>query len=482
MANLRDHVLIYLNGERKIVRGKDVFLPLSNFLRYELRLTGTKVVCAEGDCAACTVMRSNPEPKAKGGFGAFQSVNSCIAPVGLFDGAHLVTVEGLQEGSAPSEVQKKMIECHGGQCGFCTPGFVMAITNLFEHCEKPDEKKTKNYLTGNLCRCTGYAPILKAAASVDPLKIVRLRDRYLKPATNRDLLNGAKSSFRVEDGERIFLGPRTLREAARMLASEKGTRILGSATDLGVQCNKERIRLDRVLTLHRIPELQELKSNRSEISVGGSVDLTRLEKLAESKIPAFGEFLRLFASLPIKNAATLCGNIANGSPIADTLPFLFLMEAKLEIVSLRGKRVVPITEFYKGYKKTDLRAGEIIARIRIPIPPEEARLKLYKVSQRRDLDISAVNAGFLILMNAKGTVQSIRIAYGGVAATTLRLPKTERFLLKKKPEASLLAEAGGILQSEITPLSDARGEAAFRRKVSERLFRKFFVDEGLSLP
>jgi xanthine dehydrogenase small subunit len=470
---MRSHLVLYINGRRVTVSGEDAFLPLSSFLRYQLQQTGTKVVCAEGDCGACSVMIAFPERKSVKGLPEFRVMNSCIAPTYLMDGASIVTVEGLKKDSELCEVQKKMVECHGSQCGFCTPGFVVALSYMFEAKKKITEQDAKNYTTGNLCRCTGYLPIINAAMACDPNKIESIKKRYLTPAIQKDLAKVSKESFQIKTAAKMVHGPTSAKDVSKILVKHKNARIISSATDLGVMYNKEKTELEHMITLHHVSDLFEVKSVKNKMYVGAKVDLSTLQKAMRPVVPAFADFLRLFASPQIRNVATLVGNIANGSPIADTLPFLFVMNAQLEIQGPRLKRLAPINGFYKGYKKMDLKPGEWISGVNIPLPAKDERVYLYKISQRRDLDISTVNAGFFV----KGTkkIEDLRIAYGGVGPTVLRLPNSEKFL-KENFHSDGISKVTTLAQKEIAPLSDLRGSEAFRRKVSSNIFKKFYLE------
>jgi len=469
----RDFLLIYLNGERVEVRGADAFGMLSEFLRYRRRLTGTKVVCAEGDCGACTVLRAFPRPGGKGL--SFQSVNSCIFPVFLADGSHLVTIEGLREGGALNELQDRMAACNGAQCGFCTPGIVMALTEMFENKKSVDEKAAKNYLTGNLCRCTGYSPIVEAACSVDRSKLKSMASRYGDSAIEKDLAKHCKIPVLIESGSKKFVSPVTSAEAARFRGKHKGARIFSAATDLGVQKNKGLIQPDVNLSLNLIPELYTLKKNGSRIHVGSKVSLTDLENFVAGHIPEFESFLRIFASKQIKNVATLTGNVVNGSPIGDTLPFLQVTGAIVELRGVKGARKVNFAKFYKGYRQADVKNDEIVTGISFEIPARDERLRLFKVSQRKDLDISCVNAGFRLSLK-DGKVADVRMALGGVGPTILSLPKTESFLKGKALDESVVSESLKVMAKEITPRSDVRGSSDYRLALSQNLFRKFVAE------
>lgn len=463
----RNRVQFYLNGERVEVGPEAAGLMLADLLRYRRGLTGTKIVCAEGDCGACTVLRYFPFVDD-----GFHPVNSCIATVAQMDGSSLVSVEALARESL-TPVQESMMKCHGSQCGFCTPGFVMALTGLVEkklgRSEKSiEEKEAKNYLTGNLCRCTGYKPILEAACSIELDACEPLKKRFLTPDILRDLKRITREPLVLENGSFAMYAPKTLSELKKALG-KKGAKIVGAGTDLGVQANKGKIRLDRLVSLHLIEELYECKKKGGSVFVGARVTLASLRRLLEGTEVA--RFLDLFASPQIKNVATLVGNVGNASPIADTPPFLLALDATVHALGPKGKREIPVSEFFLDYRKTALRAGECITAIEFELPRKGETLALFKSSQRKDLDISCVNAAFRLNVDRGKKVRSARIALGGVAPVPLRLRKTEQLL-----EASGWSDPDMLcasLQKEIRPIDDLRGSASFRRVLAENFFRVF---------
>lgn len=465
MKSPENKIRFYLNGTLcELPADLDPHsLMLADFLRRERSLTGTKVVCAEGDCGACTVLRYFEHPghsssRHKPHFEpVFVPINACITPTALMHGSSLVTIDALK---THTPVQKAMVQCHGSQCGFCTPGFVMALTGLIEKIEKPiTPAQAKNALTGNLCRCTGYQPIIDAAVSIPVEQCESLEKKYATPEQRRVLRSLLKKSILSE----TFAAPTTLKETTRVL--KMGTRLIGAATDLGVVHNKGKEKLGRILSLHLISELYEITKKKATFRIGARVTLTELREAVKKDIPEFARFLDLFASPQIKNAATLVGNVCNGSPIGDTLPFLLVSQARVHTLGKSGKRVIPFEKFYTGYRKTALKRGEFVTAIEFEIPPKDA-LTLRKVSQRKDLDISTVSSAVF------RTPKEIRIAFGGVAATPLRLFKTERAVNQKQSLEKILAH----FHDEITPLSDLRASAAFRRVVAENLLKKNLED------
>ncbi|MCM2282587.1 MAG: FAD binding domain-containing protein [Bdellovibrionaceae bacterium] len=521
---MRDHVVFYLNGERHEVRSAECGQMLADYLRYHLGMTGTKIVCAEGDCGACTVLRRYPLAESSKGANCdsrtrYLAINSCVALVAQMDGSSLVTVDALAMGTELTPVQASMVQCHGSQCGFCTPGFVMALTGAIEKkCAKKStatrdksarltEREARNALTGNLCRCTGYQQILEAAMDVNIADCTPVSQRFYSRAQERDLLAATSEAVHIQSPEFEFYAPRTLKDAAKFRARHPDARILGSGTDLGVTHNKRKVRLTRVLSLHLIPELYEIREAKNgTIRLGARVTLSETRHYLKSRSPEFARYLDIFASPQIKHVATLAGNVANASPIGDTPPALLAMGAVVHVVGTKGKRDIPIAEFFLGYRQTALKPGELIAAISFRPTSKNETLAVYKVSERKDLDISSVNAGFWLrwsdgrsVANSSGKsasksvgksidqstgrqadasagalrIAEARVAYGGVAANPLRLKKTEAALIGQTRQSLDVELLSRVLQSEIEPISDVRGSAAFRRVLAENLLRRF---------
>jgi xanthine dehydrogenase small subunit len=481
---MRNQVVLYLNGSRTVVPDHHAGSMLSDYLRYERGLTGTKVVCAEGDCGACSVLRLVPGQSKSP---LFLPINACIVTVAQCDGTSLVTVDALAESGKLSPSQSAMVESHGSQCGFCTPGFVVALTGLVEkklcagiRSGNCSAREAKNALTGNLCRCTGYQPIVDAATAIDLKKCRSVAERFYSKAQEKDLKKIRSTPLRIETEALRFYAPKKMTDAARALAKDSEMRILGAATDLGVAVNKGKIKLPSILSLHLVPELYSTKITKTRVTVGARVTLTEIRTLLKGKIPEFSKFLDLFASPQIKNSATLVGNIANASPIGDTPPFLLVAGATLHVAGPRAKRKIPLEKFYLGYRKTALKRGEMITAVEFDIPSIGESLALYKTSQRKDLDISAVNAAFRVQWTdrSRKKMKSVRIALGGVAATPVRVFSVERLLGGKSPDAETLKTAMTELQSTLKPMSDLRGSSAFRRVLLENLFTKFFREQA----
>jgi xanthine dehydrogenase small subunit len=479
---MRDHVLLYVNGKRYEIRGQSVFSSLSDFLRCELKLTGTKVVCAEGDCGACTVLVGQPMVEGL----RYLTVDACIQFLYQLDCRHVITVEGLGTEVAGERtacesmrrlhpVQQAMVDCHGSQCGYCTPGFVMALAGMFE--ETP-ERDLRTALTGNLCRCTGYLPILEAASSIDVAKLPSLREHYPSADIARDLLDHANASVLVEvpsARSAVFFAPRTLEEAVKFKARHPDAVIVSGGTELGVLRNKQGLEPRTLLSLMHIPGLADITSVEDAVVVGANVTWTQVESFARVSLPELHRVVVRFGSPQIRNVATLVANVAHGSPIADSLPFLLVMDAELDLVGPNGPRRVPINDFYKGYKVKDLAPEEIITQVRFSRPDPDELLKLYKVSRRQDLDIATFGAAVRI-RKAGEIITHAKVAYSGVAPTVVRLRRTEAFLQGKHFAEETFAEAGRMARTEIQPITDVRGTRDFRRRLAENILLKFFFD------
>jgi xanthine dehydrogenase small subunit len=477
---MRDHVLLYVNGKRCEIRGKSVFSPLSDYLRCDLRLTGTKVVCAEGDCGACTVLVGQPMAEGL----RYMTVDACIQFLYQLDCRHVVTVEGLgaqvagdRYGSMPPlhPVQKALVDCHGSQCGYCTPGFVMALVGMFED---ETSRDVRTALTGNLCRCTGYLPILEAASSIDMATLPPITDRYPSAEIAQDLLRHADDSVLVEvpsARSSVFFAPRSLEAAVEFKTRQRDAVIVSGATELGVLRNKQGLEPPTLLSLTRIPALADITSVEDAIVVGANVTWTQVESFAKETVPEFHRIVARFGSPQIRNVATLVGNVAHGSPIADSLPFLMVMDAEVDLVGPDGPRRVPINGFYKGYKVKDLAPEEIITHVRFSRPRAGELLKLYKVSRRQDLDIATFGAAVRI-RKAGEIITHAKVAYSGVAPTVVRLRRTEAFLQGKDFAEETFAQAGRVARTEIHPITDVRGSRDFRWRLSENILLKFFFD------
>jgi len=470
---MRNEIIFYLNGEKHLVSGEKIYWPLSRYIRECAGKTGTKVVCAEGDCGACTVLISshlNDE---------FYSINSCISPMFTNDAKHVVTIEGLsllQEGS--HAISEALAHGNGTQCGFCSPGFVMSLTDLFEHNKRVDEQMIKNYTTGNLCRCTGYVDIIKSALCVDALKYKSVKDFFLTPEHIAELNALAEESLCLNFNAKTVVIVTSLEELYSYCKKFPQAKLIASATDLGVLMNKGVSKEKEYIFIGKIASLNSLSVQDDYLNIGSNKTLTEVQKGLEEFYPEFSKFLDEFASPQIKNRATLVGNIANGSPIGDSLPFLIAIEAILVISSIRGTRELPIDKFYKAYKDFDLKSDEIIIGVRVPKPKDGAILKLYKVANRTHLDIATLSAAFYIKIGQSNLIEHLHIAYGGVAETVLRLKEIEKRYLGCSFTLETFEMIGKDISDSIKPLTDVRGSAEFRKLVARNLLSRLYYDLG----
>jgi xanthine dehydrogenase small subunit len=474
-----DHVLVWVNGRRHEVRKRDVFLSLSDYLRRVHGLLGTKIVCSEGDCGACSVLIGRTV--ADGSRPVYRPVDSCIQFMFQLDGTHVVTVEGLGDETEPSPVQQAMIECHGSQCGFCTPGFVVAMTGLLEDCDELDESAMRCGLTGNLCRCTGYTPIIDAGRKVDVARHHAVEDLYPSAAMQSDFAQRRNEPIEVQaewdDELHTFMSPPNLDAALECLRAHPDATIVAGATDIGVRINKSLAIPRKILDLNRVAELESVAIEDGQLLLGARASWTAIEEICEDLVPEFYKIVSIFGAPQIRHVGTIGGNIANASPIADSLPFLYIMEATLELRSAAGSRRVNINEFYKGYKKFDLQSGELITQVAIPLPSNGELLRLYKVSRRRDLDISSFTAAIRIRLDGD-SIADAAIAFGAVGPTVIRARKTESFLRDQPLDEDTMQRAGHIAIAEITPISDVRGAADYRYQLTRNVLLKFLYDSS----
>lgn len=475
---MKTKLAFYLNGQFCEVEANKAGLMLSDFLRYEKCLTGTKVVCAEGDCGACTVLRYSPKMCGLDSQN-FLPINSCIVPVANLHGQHLITVEALEYKDRLHEVQTAIIDCHGTQCGFCTPGFVMALAGLCEEKIERGEKsiniqETKNALTGNLCRCTGYESIIESGPKVDFKTIESLKKRYHSDDIEKHLEQLGSEALMIEGQDYRFYAPTTYEDACKFVNENPDTKLVANATDLGVVHNKRRIKLTNLLSLHLINEAYFVGEDGDEVTIGSRVTLTEFRHYLKNKLPEYANYLDLFAAPGIKNNATLIGNVATASPIGDNAPVLLALDANITMMSVSGERTIPLSKFFHDYRKTDLKQNELITNISFKIPKNRS-VRFYKNSIRKDLDISTVNMAFNLLVK-DGKVEECLIGAGGIAAIPLRLSDTESFLVGKTLDQTIIEQAAEKAQSEFTPIDDVRSTATYRRIIVSNYIKRILTE------
>jgi xanthine dehydrogenase small subunit len=472
---MRDHVLLYLNDRPVRVTGDDAFLSLSDFLRRRQNLPGAKVVCAEGDCGSCAVLIGRIE----GDRLRYASVTSCIQLVFQLDGAHVVTVEGLRSGRELNPIQQAMVACQGTQCGFCTPGFVVSMCDMMQAGETErglDAEKVRRGLVGNLCRCTGYDSIIKAALAVKPGDIQSIDAMYPPGPIVAELSRASGEEVRIETKSKKFYKPTSVADAARFRGDNPDCVVIAGATDMGVVYNKRMRAIDVALSVGGLADLRSVSCNGDALYVGACATLTALEHAALEHLPEFGRFLAYFGSPLIKNAGTLGGNLVTGSPIGDTIPALMALEAEVDIAGVNGARRVPMSGFYAGYRKTVLAPDELVTGVRIPLPQAGEAFRLFKVSRRKDLDISGFGAA-IWMRQPNGVVEDVRIVYGGVGPMVMRMSKAEAVLRGHAPTLERFEQAGGVARDEVTPITDVRGSEQYRRTLAKNILLKFWHEQ-----
>ncbi|MCB1147375.1 MAG: FAD binding domain-containing protein, partial [Leptospiraceae bacterium] len=409
----------------------------------------------------------------------YTMVDSCIQFVFQLDLCHVITVEGLNLNNELHPVQNSMIRHFGSQCGFCTPGIVMALTDLTLKQKSFNAPEIQEKLTGNLCRCTGYEPIVKASLALNDESMPDLLSSLDSAEIEKQLQQLADSNVIIEfsqNGEKkTAIKPANLADALTLKAKYPQVRLVAGATDFGVQTNKGRAKDNNVMFIAYLHEIGYLKKNAEQLEFGATANWSRIRDFCRSEIPQFSEILDIFAAEQIRNAATIGGNIANGSPIADSLPVLFALNASLKLLSESSERIVPINSFYRGYKQLDLQENEIIGGVILPLPVKNSVLRLFKVSRRKDLDISTVTMAIYLEMDGN-KIQSAAIAAGGVGPVVLRLHSVEKFLVDRTIEPSVFEEAGTLAAEEISPISDVRGSKEYRTLLIQNLLQKFSLE------
>ena len=442
---------------------------LLDVLREDLRCTAVKEGCASGDCGACTVAVAEAE---EGGRLHWRAINSCIRLAHSVEGMAVFTAEDIAgEGGRLHPAQRAMLECHGSQCGFCTPGFVMSLFTLHRQRDGAAVSRDEalHALSGNLCRCTGYRPILDAAQTMHHWPDVPLDESGLLQQLKLLAQDGRAPV--ADSASNFYATPTTLSELLRLRAAYPQALIAAGTTDVGLWVTKQHRRFGQIIDVTRVTELRRIERGAHSLSIGAAASLTEaFDALAESR-PQLKPFFDRFAGLPVRESGTLGGNVANGSPIGDSMPLLIALGATLVLASTRGERTLPIEDFYLAYRKTALAPDEVLARIEVPQPTPHEWLRADKISKRFEDDISAVCLA-VALQVEDGVIHSARIGAGGVAAVPARAIQTEAALAGQSCAEGAFDAAASVLEAEFKPLSDMRASSAYRRAVLGNLLRR----------
>ncbi len=442
------------------------------WLRLHAKQTGTKEGCASGDCGACTVVVVGLS--ANHSTLEYQPVNSCIAFVGSLHGKQLISVEQLADGDALHPVQQAMVDQHGSQCGFCTPGFIMSMFAHFhaDETKRSDPHQVEHALAGNLCRCTGYKPIKRAMS----IALESQTDQYSEA---RDTTIAKLKALQLNDADdRRYLIPKSLTDLFAMQQQHPEARVVAGATDLALEVTQQLKSINKLIHLKSIPELAGIKQSGDSITIGAAVTVQQCLALMAPILPGAEQMLLRFGSSQVRGQATIGGNIGNASPIGDLPPLLLALDATLELQGPAGKRSIPISEFYIDYKKTALQAQEIITSVSFTVPSPQSRFAIYKVSKRMDDDISAVCLA-INMQATDGNVSNIRLALGGMAAIPKRAEKAELAAMGKPWNEQTVKAIQAALSEELSPLSDARASAEYRTVVTNNLIMRFFIEGNM---
>ncbi|MBA3446374.1 MAG: xanthine dehydrogenase small subunit [Pseudaminobacter sp.] len=474
-VKIRNEIRFLLNGEDVALGAVAPDEMLLDYLRLRRSLRGSKEGCAEGDCGACTVLVG----RLTGGELAYESVNACIRFLGSLDGCHVVTIEHLRgEGGKLHPVQQAMVDFHGSQCGFCTPGFVISLYALWMRNPEPSDMAIEKALQGNLCRCTGYESIMRAAhaissygkAAKDPL------------AVERAVV--AKKLAAMDDGARVEIGggkdrlvvPANVDDFAAILEAEPKATIVAGSTDVGLWVTKFMREISPAIFIAGLDALRTVSERDGVITIGAGVTYSEAFSTLSRRIPALGPLFDRIGGEQVRNMGTIGGNIANGSPIGDTPPPFIALGATLTLRRGKERRTIPLEDFFFAYGKQDRQPGEFVEAVHVPVPASGSHYAVHKITKRRDEDITAVLGSFHLTLADNGAVFAIRIAYGGMAATPKRAKAVEAALLRRPWTEATVEEAIGTFESDFTPLTDMRASADYRMLVAKNLLRRFYLE------
>ncbi len=470
--NVRGVIRFYLNGVLHEVTPQSPTQTVLQYLREDRRLTGTKEGCGEGDCGACTVTQASLQADGRL---VFQAINACIRFLPTLDGKAVWTVEALEEGGSLHPAQQAMVDHHGSQCGFCTPGFVMSMYTMYQNGHvRPARHEVLDHLSGNLCRCTGYRPIIDAACGMDAYPPVRL-DHEAVRGQLQGLRNTSAGMLALDAPGQSYFAPTTSDELAELYQQHPDAILLAGGTDVGLWVTKQLKTLPAVIYLGDIAELNRIEKTNGALRIAAAVSLNDGYEAVVQEYPEALELWKRFASMPIRNSGTLVGNLANGSPIGDSAPLLIAIGSTVILRKGARRRELPLEDLYLDYRKQAREPGEFVEAVVVPQRSPQCRVATYKLSKRFDQDISAVCSAYALTLE-QGRVASLRIAHGGMAATSRRARHAEEVLLGLEWNEASVALAMQALDRDYQPLTDMRASDDYRRKSARNLLYRFYLE------
>lgn len=474
MTEVRNQLRFILNDQDVVLDEISATRTLLDFLRLDRRMTGSKEGCAEGDCGACTVLVG----RVSGGELTYESVNACICFVGSLDATHVVTVEHLSAANSPLHpVQQAMVDHHGSQCGFCTPGIVMSLYGMWMQNADPSVNDIEVALQGNLCRCTGYAPIIKAGKSISAYGTVVADPLVMERQTIKARLEAMRDGRRVEVGkgkDRVIV-PASADDLAEVYAANPTGTLVSGATDVGLWVTKFMRDIGPMIFIGEVPELHRIEETDGALKLGAGVTYTEATAAVIGRFPQLEELWMRIGGAQVRNMGTIGANIANGSPIGDTPPPLMALGASITLRKGNARREVKLEDFFIAYGKQDRQPGEFVESVTIPSLPEGEQFACYKITKRKDEDISALCGAFRLKLDG-GKVAAITIAYGGMAATPKRAKAVEAALLGRAWNVATVEAAIPEFAEDYEPLTDMRASAEYRLLAAQNLLRRFFLE------
>ena len=462
-----DTIQFLFNNKILKIKNPDPNKTLLNYIRNDLKMTGTKEGCAEGGCGACTIVLGELNKNKI----VYKAINACISFLPILNGKQLILIEDLSIGNDLHPVQDAMIKFHGSQCGFCTPGFTMSLFSMHKNNKSVNNDIVEEALSGNLCRCTGYRPIIDAAKSLnnknDHDKFKKKQNKTIK------LLKIIKSTdIEITNREKKFFAPKSITNLKKILNKYPDAKILSGGTDLSLEVTKFRKEIKTIISLNSIEKLNFIKKNKNLLEIGATTSLFDFQKFIKKYFADFHDILKRYGSLQIRNVGTIAGNIATASPIGDTLPILLTLDAKVIVQGINKKKIFPLSDFFISYRKTKLKKGEFIYSIKIPINKENI-FKAYKISKRFDDDISSVCGSFSFLIK-KNKITKAAIAYGGMSEIPKRASIIEKKLINSDFSENTFNKAINLINKDFSPIDDMRASRNYRLSVAKNLLLKAF--------